>query len=668
MKLEWTDITTKPFHNTQQAIVGCQLLYYQHPSAPIRVYTDASHYGIGAYICQVAEEVQEQPIAFLSKTLSKAEKKWSVYEKEAYAIFYALRKWEHLLQDVKFTLYTDHKNLTYLNTDPSPKVQRWKIAVQEYDFDIAYVPGEENIVADGFSRLCPESLITEEEPNISIAMFLESYPAVQRRIDRQEFLEIQYHEPTSFKVDPIYIVEAKQYLTDRVSEINYLRSKNLKPTSRKRSEQTQLHALNVKRFKPHHIPSQLYEIIAKCHNSKEGHGGVERTIEKVQLYLGKNKQLHPDLVWHTMRRDVQSFIYMCPCCQLNEIQKFQIDTKKYTTSKYGVFNNLSIDAIYVPQSDAGFKYILVIIDSGSRYVKTYPLRNLTATTAAEVVMTYMHMFGIPSEICTDNSTQFESVFAEMLDLLQAHAYKIHPYSHQENSIVERANREVLRHLRNIIFDEKIMRAWPEYLPQVEHIINSQTSRATGVSPVEMVFAGQVDINQGRLYPQTGNPNRQEPVSEHMQAIIQKQNTLWEIAHKTQTATDMFHLSRQGGQSKTEFAIDSMVTVAYENDEHKPPTKLHNRRRGPFRVVSKTTREEGDVYNCVDLITHREESFHVTLLAPFVYDVIRTNLTDVEATEKQMYMVEKVIGHRWKNPQAEKVRKLQRPDNLEIEIK
>ena len=490
-------------------------------------------------------------------------------------------------------------------------------------------------------------------------MFLQSYPSSERRIDTLMFSE-ENREQASFTIDPIYIVEAKKYLSDRVTEINYLRAK--------RSSRTQINALNVKLFKPHHIPSQLYEIMAKCHNSKEGHGGVERTIEKVQLYLEKNKHLHPNLVWHTMRRDIQSFIYMCPCCQLNEIQKFQIDTKKYTTSKYGVFNNLSIDAIYVPQADVGFKYILVIIDSGSRYVKTYPLRNLTATTAAEVVMTYMNMFGIPNEICTDNATQFESVFSEMLDLLQVHAYKIHPYSHQENSIVERANREVLRHLRNFIFDKKVIGAWPDYLPQGELIINSQISKATGVSPAEMVFAGQVDLNQGRLYPQADNPNRQEPVSDYMRTIIQKQNTLMEIAERNQAAADMFHLSKNGGNSKTEFAIDSMVTVAYENDERRPPTKLHNRRRGPFRVVSKTTREEGDVYTCVDLITHKEESFHVTLLAPFVYDVMRTTLTDIAATERQMFIVEKVISHRWNNPNATNDRNLQRAHNLELQIK
>ena len=52
-----------------------------------------------------------------------------------------------------FILQTDHKNLTYLNMEGSPKVQRLKSAVMEHEFSIQYLPGEDNIVADAFSRL-----------------------------------------------------------------------------------------------------------------------------------------------------------------------------------------------------------------------------------------------------------------------------------------------------------------------------------------------------------------------------------------------------------------------------------------------------------------------------------------------------------------------------------
>eukprot|EP00969_Alexandrium_andersonii_P159352 7040487-Alexandrium_andersonii.AAC.1 len=102
--------------------------------APIYLETDASDYGIGAYLYQLVDGTQ-QPIVFLSKTLSKVQQRWSTIEKECYAIWYALKSLEHLLRDVHFTLRTDHRNLTYLNIN-SPKVVRWKLAIQEYDFHV----------------------------------------------------------------------------------------------------------------------------------------------------------------------------------------------------------------------------------------------------------------------------------------------------------------------------------------------------------------------------------------------------------------------------------------------------------------------------------------------------------------------------------------------------
>jgi hypothetical protein len=60
-------------------------------------------------------------------------------------IWSALRKWEHLLRDVHFTIHTDHKNLKFLNLN-----------TQEFDFTVHHIDGEANIVADAFSRLCTQ--------------------------------------------------------------------------------------------------------------------------------------------------------------------------------------------------------------------------------------------------------------------------------------------------------------------------------------------------------------------------------------------------------------------------------------------------------------------------------------------------------------------------------
>jgi len=151
-KLVWTPEGTKAFEFVKDAIRKCPKLFFIDEQAPVYLHTDASDYGIGAYLFQTVDE-KEIPIAFMSKSLTTDEIKWSTIEKECYAIVVALHKFEYLLRDRKFTLRTDHDNLTYMNDPPSPKVRRWKISIQGFDFDIEYIKGELNVAADGFSRL-----------------------------------------------------------------------------------------------------------------------------------------------------------------------------------------------------------------------------------------------------------------------------------------------------------------------------------------------------------------------------------------------------------------------------------------------------------------------------------------------------------------------------------
>ncbi len=102
---------------------NCPKLFYVDLSLPIHVRTDASDYGIGGYIFQLDQQ-RELPIRFISKALHKAQLNWPTFEKEAYAIFYTITKFDFLLRDVQLVGETDHKNLTFLETAQSAKVRR----------------------------------------------------------------------------------------------------------------------------------------------------------------------------------------------------------------------------------------------------------------------------------------------------------------------------------------------------------------------------------------------------------------------------------------------------------------------------------------------------------------------------------------------------------------
>ena len=127
----WTPEAEAAFDKIIELVDACPKLFFRDEDlGPVYLQTDASEFGIGAYMFQLeADGVTHRPIEFLSKTLSSTQRRWAIPDKEAYAIFYALKKWEHHLRDREFVLQTDHVNLTYVNFEGTAKVKRWKMLI-----------------------------------------------------------------------------------------------------------------------------------------------------------------------------------------------------------------------------------------------------------------------------------------------------------------------------------------------------------------------------------------------------------------------------------------------------------------------------------------------------------------------------------------------------------
>ena len=82
-------------------------------TAPITLHTDASDYGVGGYLFQTVDSVN-QPIAFVSKSLTSTQLRWSVIQKESYGIYYSCMYLESLSRDRPFTIRTDYRNLLFI--------------------------------------------------------------------------------------------------------------------------------------------------------------------------------------------------------------------------------------------------------------------------------------------------------------------------------------------------------------------------------------------------------------------------------------------------------------------------------------------------------------------------------------------------------------------------
>jgi hypothetical protein len=123
-------------------------------SKPYIITCDASDIGIGAVLEQEGEHGYN-PVAFASRKLCSAEKNYPVHERELLAIVYALKEWRPYLHGSRFVIKTDHNPLRYLDTQSnlSKRQMRWMETLQEYDYEIVYVQGKFNVVADALSRI-----------------------------------------------------------------------------------------------------------------------------------------------------------------------------------------------------------------------------------------------------------------------------------------------------------------------------------------------------------------------------------------------------------------------------------------------------------------------------------------------------------------------------------
>ena len=140
------------------SLYECLTMYFVDPDVQVFFCTDASDFGIWGYMFQVFNGV-ERPCAFVSKSLSDSQIRWSTIQKEAYAIFYTCRELDPLLRDRHFVLRTDHKNLLFIYDNSNPMIQRWFMSLMQLDFGLEYLKGSLNFVSDAFSRLCANRML-----------------------------------------------------------------------------------------------------------------------------------------------------------------------------------------------------------------------------------------------------------------------------------------------------------------------------------------------------------------------------------------------------------------------------------------------------------------------------------------------------------------------------
>jgi len=150
------EVSRRAFEQLKLVIQVTPIFRTPNWNKPFLVYCDASREAVGSTLSQLDENGHDHPIHFASRQLTSAEKNYTVTEQEGLGVIFSLKKFCHYLLGYKAKIVTDHKALTYLVNKPNPsgRLVRWLLLMEEFDFDIDIVhrPRRRHGNVDGLTR------------------------------------------------------------------------------------------------------------------------------------------------------------------------------------------------------------------------------------------------------------------------------------------------------------------------------------------------------------------------------------------------------------------------------------------------------------------------------------------------------------------------------------
>ena len=462
VKFVWESKHTEAFEKLKQALCESPVLAHPDYKVPFTIFTDASNVGVGAVLTQ-----NGQPIWFASRSLSVDERKYDTREKETIAIMFGLEKFKPYFFGRSVTVMTDHGNLRWLMDHAQQgRLARWQLFLQQFDFVISYVKGVNNPVADCLSRDLidpirisamtliiprPKRPVTELESRAK----LESYDWVAEQ-SKDAFIQNEMKSPSL-----PYVVE---------NSILY----------RYNSEQT---------YKRTVVPNHLVEaMIKRAHDiGNAGHGGVRQTCYHLRHWW-----------FQSFRKEIENYCRRCLVC-LNAKGFGKEHNTLSTRSPYPVLERVYLDVVGpLPNDTLSYakdaRYILTMLDDGSRYLKAVAISNCKRETIIQTFRDHwIATFGPPKAVITDNNEQFKGTFTRFCESEGIENEYTAPYSPEMNA-VERVHRSLMSRVRALRYTTH--QPWSECLHKACFGYNITEHSMLGVPPFTLVYGKEYDLLTG----------------------------------------------------------------------------------------------------------------------------------------------------------------------------
>jgi transposase InsO family protein len=369
----------------------------------------------------------------------------------------AIDHFDVYLRGRHFILYTDHKPLEKLSTVHTRTLNRLQQHMLEFDFEMRYKRGSENVVADFFSRNVINSL-SDDTGNLEEAQQRDA-----RIVDVRNFLTAsKLPDHNKAYAQWVQRIAAKCKFHDGIVWYTLER-----PNHRTREV---LYA-----------PEELRQrLVQAAHLTLEaGHGGANRTTER--LYL--------NYWWPGITNEVAIFIKKCRVCQEGKakqpapapLQSMPICTEPNERVHMDLFGPLKT-------SGAGNKYILVITDAFSKLTETVAIECKEAEVVARAFFErWICRYSAPKMVVTDQGREFTNkILDEMCSMWGIEKARTSPYHPETNSAAESYNRTIIKYMRAVLGNNSTL-DWEEMLPCLMLSYNCHVHRSTLETPFFLTY-------------------------------------------------------------------------------------------------------------------------------------------------------------------------------------
>jgi hypothetical protein len=639
----WSKECTDAFELLKHTLMSAPVLAYPDYSGQSQfvIDTDASDIGIAATLSQIRDGV-ERPIAYASRTLSKAELKWNTTEKEALAILYGCQQYRPYVLGSQFLVRTDHHSLEWLKGHDKGRLARWDLLLSEFTFSIKYRKGIHNQNADVPSRTresmapaidddytpdyaeppCQKAVLIGEDARIHRILSLKATKSTESvPLIRQLILSAQAKDPTIKKVQAMYKKDPKKALEIYANTLTKRQAASIGIKSILMQDGLLVRVTQTKEYgeiKQVIIPTlelELQQTLLRSHHDERtaGHFGKTRTFARlVQNYY-----------WPTMRKDVIKFCRTCLVCQHSRAtQPNKYKSELLPSLPTAVNSRIAIDLITdYAQTERNNIHMLTIVDYFSKYAMAIALPNKECKTISDALWSHWIMlFGVPLEIQSDQGTEFTGDYLKRItDRLQIDHNISAPFKPSSQGLVERFNRTLKDILTAFVNDQP--GTWDLHLPTALFAYNTSLSPVTGFTPFFIMFGRQARLPSSLL---TGDYNDQFHDYTQYGSLL---TTHLRNAHDIVRA----RLAEYAIQMKSRW--DSKVTnfepfkigdrvkmynpqMATKQGELPNSHKLKSKWQGPYTVIDVAVNENQALYSLKDPTTHREWTVNVERLAEY----------------------------------------------------